>query len=492
MKRTIVMNLLTSEKRIAVLENDKTVEFYFTHPQLEDLSGNIYAGRITRVLPGMQAVFVDIGLERNGFLHRDQLLSYQLNALPFEEKRKKSISEFAREGELIIVQVEKNSVGNKGPKLTNIIELTGRYFVYVPKGNYIAVSKKMKNEAVRTLWRNEMQSLLENHEGAIVRTAAEKTEISNIKKELDKLRSDYNKLDKQLKALNKPGLLINTTSQSDKIIQEVGFNTIDHIIVDEFTIYQQLLEKYGQQHVTYYRDRENIFARYHIEEEIERLHKKNVWLSNGAYLVIEHTEAMTIIDVNTGKFTGKTNLKDTVLRTNEQAAVEIARQIRLRDIGGIILVDFIDMKTETDKNRVLRIMKQELGRDRTRTIVYGFTHLGVLEMTRKRVRENVLHQQTQTCQVCGNGHVQAKEALAYKLERELFELKGRDEEGVWIEATGDIIDQFTRNQSALIDHLKKRLQMELVFSERDAPKPSYEIRHIGSILDIHNRVKGID
>jgi ribonuclease G len=137
-------------------------------------------------------------------------------------------------------------------------------------------------------------------------------------------------------------------------------------------------------------------------------------------------------------------------------------------------------------------MKQELGRDRTRTIVYGFTHLGVLEMTRKRVRENVLHQQTQTCQVCGNGHVQAKEALAYKLERELFELKGRDEEGVWIEATGDIIDQFTRNQSALIDHLEKRLQMELVFSERDAPKPSYEIRHIGSILDIHNRVKGID
>jgi ribonuclease G len=492
MNRTIVMNLLSSMKRIAVLENNKPVEFYFTHPQLEDVSGNIYAGRITRVLPGMQAVFVDIGLERNGFLHRDQLLSFHVNSLPLDEKRKKSVSEFAREGELVIVQVEKNSVGNKGPKLTNIIELSGQYMVYVPNGQYIAVSKKMVSEENRALWKTNMRRLLTGYEGAIIRTAAENVDMATITLELEKLRQEYEELVKKCKTTNKPTLLKSVANQSDKIVREVGIDRIDQIIVDDFQTYQALLYKFKKENITYYRNREGIFSHYHIEAELERLQKKIVWLSNGAYLIIEHTEAMTIIDVNTGKFTGKTNLKDTVLKTNEQAAVEIARQIRLRDIGGIILVDFIDMKTDGEKNKVLQALKSELERDRTRTIVYGFTRLGVLEMTRKRVRENVLDQQTETCQVCGNGHVQAKEALAYKLERELLELKGRDDDGVWIEATRNIIDLFTKKPLSISDQVENVLQMELVFTEREAPKPSYQIRHIGSKQDITNRVKDID
>ncbi|WP_456278124.1 Rne/Rng family ribonuclease [Bacillus sp. AK128] len=492
MKRTIVMNLLTSEKRIAVLEDHQTVEFYFTHPQQEDVSGNLYAGRITRVLPGMQAVFVDIGFEKNGFLHRDQLLAYHVHPLPIDEKRKKSVSEFAREGELILVQVEKNSVGNKGPKLTNIIELSGQYVVYLPSGRYIAVSKKMESEAIRDLWRDELQSFLTKDEGAIVRTAAEKSGISGVKEELQGLREQYEELQQLFKSKSKPGLLKSVTSQSDKIIQEVGIHTIDEIIVDDFSTYQELSKKYDQPQITYYRNRENIFSHFNIEVEIDRLQKKIVWLSTGAYLIVEHTEALTIIDVNTGKFTGKTNLKETVLKTNEQAAIEIARQIRLRDIGGMILIDFIDMKTEEEKNIVLKVLKAELTRDRTRTIVYGFTRLGILEMTRKRVRENVVDQLTETCHVCGNGQVPAKEALAYKLERELMELRGRDEEGVWVQATRDIIDIFTKKTPPLQEQLEKSLQMELLFTEKSAAQPSYEIRHIGSRDDIHSRVKRID
>lgn len=486
------MNLLSSMKRIAILENDKPVEFYFTHPQLQDVSGNIYAGRITKVLPGMQAVFVDIGLERNGFLHRDQLLSFHINSLPLDEKRKKSVSEFAREGELILVQVEKNSVGSKGPKLTNIIELSGQYMVYIPNGQYIAVSKKMESEETRALWKNSMRNSLTGFEGAIIRTAAEKVDTSTITVELEKLKLEYEELLKIYKTTNKPTLLKSAANQSDKIVQEVGIDRIDEIIVDDFQAYQELLPRFEKENITYYRNREGIFSYYHIEAELERLQKKVVWLSNGAYLIIEHTEAMTIIDVNTGKFTGKTNLKDTVLNTNEQAALEIARQVRLRDIGGIILVDFIDMKTDVEKNKILQVLKAELDRDRTRTIVYGFTRLGVLEMTRKRVRENVLHQQTDTCQVCGNGHVQAKEALAYKLERELLELKGRDDDSIWIEATKDIIDLFTKSPMLLQEQVEKYLQMKLIFTELDSPKPSYQIRHIGSMQDITNRLKDID
>ncbi|WP_246940824.1 Rne/Rng family ribonuclease [Bacillus pinisoli] len=491
MKRKIVMNVNSSEKRVAVLEHDQPVEFYFSHPGLEDISGNIYAGRVTKVLPGMQAVFVDIGLERNGFLHRDQLLSYHLLSLSSEEKRKKNVSEFVREGELLLVQVEKNSVGNKGPKLSNIIELSGQCVVYLPNGQYIAVSKKM-NEEIRLSLKKELQLYLTENEGVIVRTAAEQVELSQIKDELSRLRIESEKLQQQYKQLKKPTLLKSKSNQFEKVIHEVGINSIEKMLVDDFNVYQELKIMYPHQEVVYYQERENIFSHHQIEAELERLQSKIVWLSNGAYLIIEHTEALTVIDVNTGKFTGKTNLKDTVLKTNEQAALEIARQIRLRDIGGMILIDFIDMKSEAEKNKIQKVFNQELQKDRTRTIVYGFTRLGILEMTRKRVRENVNFQQSQDCQVCGNGHVPAKEVLAYKLERELLELRGRDEEGIWVEATEDVMTIFQQNQGILIEGLKNKLHMEIVMTSLIAPKPSYHIRHIGSIADIQSRLKRID
>jgi ribonuclease G len=486
------MNLLTSEKRIAILENNKAVEFYFRHPSSEDISGNIYTGRITKVLPGMQAAFVDIGLEKNGFLHRDQLLSYQTNSLPFEKKKKKNISEFAHEGEHLLVQVDKNSVGTKGPKLSNIIELSGQYIVYVPNGNYIAISKKMENESIRSYWRNEMQSILSEHEGVIVRTAAEKQTILEVKEELAKLRLAYEELQRMMKTIKPPALLRSVSTLSGKVLQDIGISNIDEIILDDISTYQQMKQKFSDTQISYYRERENVFSHYAIETEIERLNKKTVWLPNGAYLIFEHTEALTIIDVNTGKFTGKTNVKETVLKTNEQAAIEIARQIRLRDIGGMILIDFIDMKSEEEKNRILHLLHQHVKHDRTRTIVYGFTQLGIVEMTRKRVRENMLHQQTETCHTCGNGHVSSKEALAYKLERELMELKGHDAEGIWIEATRDILNVLNVQNGQLIQTLENKLHMQLVFSERLDSKPTYVIRHIGAIKDIKDRLNMID
>jgi ribonuclease G len=486
------MNLLTSENRIAILENNKAVEFYFSHPSSEDISGNLYIGRVTKVLPGMQAAFVDIGLEKNGFLHRDQLLSFQTNSLPFEEKKKKNISEFAHEGELLLVQIDKNSVGTKGPKLSNMIELSGQYIVYIPNGNYIAISKKMENESTRSYWRNEMQLILSEQEGVIVRTATEKQTIIEVKEELAKLRLEYQEIQRIMKMTKPPALLKSVATLSVKVLQDIGISNIDEIIVDDISTYQQMKQNCSDIQISYYRERENIFSHYAIETEIERLNKKIVWLPNGAYLIIEHTEALTIIDVNTGKFTGKTNLKETVLKTNEQAAMEIARQIRLRDIGGMILVDFIDMKSEEEKNRILHLLHQHVKHDQTRTIVYGFTQLGIVEMTRKRVRESLFHQQTETCHTCGNGHVSSKEALAYKLERELMELKGHDAEGVWIEATKDILNVLSMQNAELLQTLENKLNMRLIFSEHVDNKPTYVIRHIGAMKDIEKRLNMID
>lgn len=482
------MNLLSSEKRVAVLENNKAVEFYFSHPSSVDLNGNIYMGRVTKVLPGMQAAFVDIGLEKNGFLHRDQLHSFQSYPLSIEERKKKNISEFVREGELLLVQVEKNSVGTKGTKLTNMIEFPGQYVVYVPNGDYIAVSKKMGSEAIRSLWKSEMQSLLSDHEGVIVRTAAQEQIPLIVTQELNRLRNEYKEIRNIMIETKRPTLLKSFDRMSDKLIQDIGISTIDEIVVDELDAYKRLRDMYPQVKFSYHLKRENIFSHYEIEQEIEKLNKKTVWLPNGSYLVFEHTEAMTIIDVNTGKFTGKTNLKDTVWKTNEQAALEVARQIRFRDIGGMILVDFIDMKSVDERNRIIELMKQQVTQDRTRTIVYGFTQLGILEITRKRVRETLFLQRMEACHTCGNGFVPSKYSLAYKLERELLELRGYDAEAIWVEATKDILDIFTNQNTQLQETVENNLHMNLFFTERVDSKPTYVLRHIGSVKEIEDRL----
>jgi ribonuclease G len=480
------MNLLTTEKRIAVLENTKAVEFYFSHPASEDLAGHIYLGRVTKVLPGMMAAFIDIGVEKNGFLHRDQLVSFRTSPLKLEDRKKKSISEFVHEGEILLVQVEKNSVGTKGPKLTNLIEFTGQSVVYIPNGDYLAVSKKMENETIRTYWRKELESILKKPEGAIIRTSAEQCQVEEIHEEIDKLRRNYEILLKESKTIKAPALLSRSGHFSDKVFQLLGTSNVEEAIVDTIDAYQSIKKNYPQIKVTLYQGRENIFSHFSIEQEVDRLSKKIVWLSSGAYLIFEHTEALTVIDVNTGKFTGKTTLKDTVLKTNAQAAKEIARQIRLRDLGGMILIDFIDMKTEEDRLKILHILNKEFLQDRTRTKVYGFTQLGIVEMTRKRVRESILFQRTEPCLTCGNGHVTSKEALVFKLERELMELRGQDAEGVWVEATRDIIETIKKEQ--LLQTLENALHMKIFLSEQISTKPGYNLRHIGSIKDIEKRL----
>lgn len=484
------MNITTREKRIAVIENNEVIDLHLHQPLHEDIVGNIYNGRVIDVLPGMQAAFIDIGFDKNGFIHRDQLQKYQHSTLP--DKEKKSISSFVTQGEEMIVQVTKEGSDRKGPRLTGIIEIPGSYLVYVPDGDYVAVSRKMKREEEREHWRVFGETNRSKQEGIIIRTACESKADQVILEELEYSRKKYEGILLRQKQQRPPSLLFEAYDIVERILAGLPNEQLVEIVVDEPYLYKQIKEKLGEQgsKVSLFVNKENIFSYYGIESEIERALKHIVWLDNGAYLLIEQTEALTVIDVNTGKFQGKENLRDTVLRTNILAAKKIAHQLRLRDLSGIILVDFIDMKDEGDKQKVIQAFKRASNDDRNRIRILGFTKLGILELTRKKLRQNISGLVQTNCPVCkGTGRVESSETIAFKLERELWELRGMDHESVWIEATKDVHSVFKGENNKHLERLETTLLFKIHMTELESPIPTYLIRHIGTNATIMTRIE---
>ncbi|MCH1626556.1 Rne/Rng family ribonuclease [Fredinandcohnia quinoae] len=490
--KKVIMNVTTSEKRIAVMENNEVIELHLHQPMHEDIVGNIYSGRVIDVLPGMQAAFIDIGFGKNGFIHRDQLLEYQQSSLP--EKEKKSISSFVRQGEEIIVQVTKEGSDRKGPRLTGIIEIPGSYLVYVPNGDYVAVSRKMKLEEERERWREIGETYRRSREGLIIRTVCEKQDDQVILEELKYLRQKYESILARQKQQKPPSILYEANDIVERIFAEQSNEKLVEIVVDDSLVYRQIKERLGEheERVSLFVNKENIFSFYGIDNEIEKALKHIVWLDNGAYLLIEQTEALTVIDVNTGKFQGKENLRDTVLRTNILAAKEIAYQLKLRDLSGIVLVDFIDMKDEGDKQKVIQAFKRASTNDRNRIRILGFTKLGILELTRKKLRQNISELVQMNCPVCsGTGRVGSPETIAFKLERELWELRGMDHEAVWIEATKDVSTVFKGKSNEHTERLEKTLLFKIHITELESPIPSYLVRHFGMNAEIVERIQSI-
>ncbi|MFS0822548.1 Rne/Rng family ribonuclease [Bacillus sp. 1P02SD] len=485
--KTIIINTKTSEKRVAVLEESKVLELNIQQPKHKEIVGNIYKGRVIDVLPGMQAAFVDIGLGRNGYIGREQLVSYHLSP---QTEKEKNISHFVRQGEEIIVQVTKEGGDRKGPKLTGLIEFSGASLVYLPFGNYVAVSRKMKEEEERDRWRRFGQENLQNEEGLIVRTACEYQDEVKILNELEFARSRYKSLQNQQKKLKAPSLLFDANNLVDKMILEHRLETIKEIVIDDTQTFRQLKEQLGEEKVSYYRGKENIFSYYGIEKEIERGLKSIVWLDNGAYLLIEQTEALTIIDVNTGKFQGKENLRDTVLKANLAAAKEIAYQLMLRDISGIILIDFIDMKINDDRQKVIQALRAVSKNDRNRVTVHGFTSLGILEITRKKTRNDLSAILQTNCPTCtGTGRIDSPETVVFKLERELWEHQGKDHDAVWIEATEEVKNVFLGEHHEHKKRLEEALSVKMYITELVSSRHDYKIRQIGSDDEIKARLK---
>ncbi|GAE36778.1 cytoplasmic axial filament protein CafA and Ribonuclease G [Halalkalibacter akibai JCM 9157] len=482
--------MATRERRAAVMEDGKVVELMVERTLENRIVSNIYRGRVVNVLPGMQAAFVDVGRDKNGFLYRDDLLSFHVSEEDEEQKKQRSISEFVRQGEELLVQVTKEGFGSKGPRLSGVISFPGQFLVYMPEGNYVGVSRRFSSESERERWRQLGESLVEEKEGVIIRTSCEGQAPEKIAQELHFLRKFWHEINKAEGNKKAPALVHQDTGLIERIVRDFSYADISEIVVDQLEAYKhlkELLEPFPklQEVLTFYRNKENIFSAYGIEKELERALRRQVWLKNGAYLMIDQTEALTVIDVNTGKFTGKTDLQDTVRKANSEAAKEIARQLRLRDISGIIVVDFIDMKREQDKEHVVSVFEKALKNDRTKTNVLGITGLGLLEMTRKKVRQNLQASLSKTCPTCqGKGAVLSDEAQAFKIERQLWEHRGMAEEALVLELPSSVATVLFGAKSEHLKRLEEALGFRiLVYPNRRLQEESFAIRYIGEMAE---------
>jgi ribonuclease G len=483
----LIINALTREKRFALLKNEKLERLYIEQPEQQSLVGNIYLGVVEKVVPGMNAAFVQFGEEKSGFLFRDKLPSFVLDPRSKEEKANRSISGYLHQGEKLLVQVEKDAAGTKGARLTAILEIQGNHLIYMPSGKYTAVSKKVGEAEVKKKWRAFGEQLKTEEEGIIFRTSAISQTEETLKEEFERLRQEYQELALQVKNKKKPGIVMAKDFFYEELLSMMSSLKSGEIITDDQSLKKRLEGNKDNTSLDfrYHQKVANIFEAYGVEKEIERLLKRVVWLDNGAYLIFDIAEALTIIDVNTGRFSSKNDLRDTVVATNKLAAKEIARQIRLRDLGGMILIDFIDMKNAEDKEAVIKVLEAALKEDNRRTRIAGLTELGILQLTRKKTKLTISEAMTTHCKVCsGTGKVLSAETMAFRLERELWEHRQSDYEAAFIEATEDVIEVFSGENDVHRLRIEDAVGMKIFFSKRQSPKPDYNIRHLGTVKEI--------
>lgn len=480
MNKKVIVDIQHDQTRIAILEENKLAEIYIEEDDTRGIAGNIYKGVVENVLPGMQAAFIDIGLERNAFLYIGDISTEESvfefsnqSASSVNEARAKSIKDIIKTGQEIRVQVLKEPFGTKGARVTTQITLPGKYIVLMPTVNYVGVSRKIEDESERQRLKEIAESIKPEGMGVIIRTAAVGKKESDFTQDLEFLCRLWTKIqDKEWRG-KIPRLLYEDEEITYRIIRDIYASDIEKIIINDETEYKKTLESTEvlfpklKDRIEYFDDPVGIFQYYNIESKIEKAIQKKVWLKNGGYLIIDITEALTVIDVNTGKYVGTKNLEDTVLKTNLEAAEEIASQIRLRDIGGIIIIDFIDMEMAESKDKVLNLLIEATKKDRTKTSVLGFTGLGLVEMTRKKVRQRLASKLLKPCPYChGTGRVYSENMIVAKIEKELEELvKDTQSWGAVIESHPDVARSFTEDLGRNMDILEETLNIKLYIKE---------------------------
>lgn len=429
MKRELVLERVQAQTRLAVLEDGKLCEIYYERGDKTKLTGNIYAGRVQNILPGMNAAFVDIGLSKNGFLYAgDICFDTRDQAELRDQLEKRRIETMLRPGQMIVVQVVKEPGGSKGPRISGSITLPGRLCVLIPNLRYAGVSKKITDASERDrLFAIAREISDEFGSGVIIRTAGEGAGA-------EEFRADYDRLTKQWKQIEtagmhaaKPRLIQSDGSLALRCVRDMldekvsAVRTDDEALYGEISAHAKALTPNFADRVELVKTETPLFDLLRIDHQIENAFSRHVYLKSGGNLVIDETEALTVIDVNTAKFTGKKNLTETIFRLNCEAAGEIARQLRLRDIGGIVIVDFIDMESEEEKQALLEHFRELLKNDPNKVNVLGMTSLGLVEMTRKKVRRPLSKQLMRDCSLClGAGHEWTHETIAWKAVREIW------------------------------------------------------------------------
>ncbi len=425
MKREIFANVEPYEVRVAVREDSRLVNLFIERD--EPVVGNIYKGRVANVLRGMDAAFVDIGLGRNAFLHVSDVRPHRLDGEELEDAiGRGAIQQRLRPGQEIIVQVTKEPSGTKGARVTTYLALPAYYLVLLPTVSYVGVSRKIEDEAERRRLRKIAERIRPERMGLVVRTAAQGAAERDLQNDLRYLLSVWNRVLERARQSHAPALLYQDLRLLRRVVRDLFTEDVSRFVVDSPREYEQILDlvksyaPHLRPRIELYRGEDPIFEHFGVEREIRDALRRKVWLPSGGYLVIDRTEAFTVIDVNTGKYVGTTDLETTIFHTNLEAAQEVVRQIRLRDIGGIILVDFIDMENDQHRRQVLQALEEAIRADRARTHLIDLTQLGLVEMTRKRVYQDLEQILRIPCPYCeGRGRVLSPRTVANQLRREL-------------------------------------------------------------------------
>jgi len=482
MSEEVLINITPQETRIAMVENGVLQEISIERSRSRGMVGNIYRGRVTRVLPGMEAAFIDIGEERAAFLHVSDVELKTDDPDTEVESAPPSIDTLLRPGQTLLVQVIKDPIGTKGARLTTEITIPSRYLVYVPRGRNIGVSSRIEDRAERERLKTSLTELITAEEGSldgvgglILRTAAEGVEDEQLRHDYRFLRRLWSNLDERRKSMTDPGLVYEDLPLALRTLRDTLGQFVEKIRIDSRETYHRAIA-FAEEMVPdilplveHYPGERPIFELHNIEEEIQRALEKRVALKSGGYIVIDQTEAMTTIDVNTGAFVGHKTLEETIFKTNLEAAAAIARQLRLRNLGGIIIIDFIDMTEPEHRVQVHQALNRALERDHARTKVCDVSTLGLVEMTRKRTRESLEHVLCETCPVCaGRGSVKTAETVCYEIFREVTrEARQYQPKSMLVIAGPAVIDRLREEDSTSLAELQEftgvplKLQIDL-------------------------------
>ncbi|TGG95310.1 ribonuclease G [Natronospirillum operosum] len=467
MNSEILVNVTPMETRVALVENGVAQEMFIERSQARGIVGNIYQGKVVRVLPGMQAAFVNIGLERAAFIHASDISGTTENV--------PGIAELVREGQTLLVQVVKDPIGNKGARLTTQFSVPSRYLVYMPGTEHVGVSQRIDGDEERERLKETVSRLHQELEipqgGFILRTAAEGIGEAELRSDMAYLKRLWAALQEKTRGQKPPYIVYEDLPLFLRVARDMVRADVDKIRIDSRETHARTLEfvrKYNPEVepvFEYYPGERPIFDLFGVEEELERALSRKVDLKSGGYLIFDQTEAMSTIDVNTGGYVGHRNLEETIFKTNLEAVATIVRQLRLRNLGGIIIIDFIDMADAEHRRQVLRMLEKTLERDHAKTKVTGVSELGLVEMTRKRTRESLEQVLTETCPACGGrGRMKTAQTVCYEIFREIMrEERAYDNRSYMVLASQAVVDRLLDEESAAVADLEEFIGKPLKF-----------------------------
>ena len=498
MDSEILINVTRDEIRVGLLEGGQVVEFYVERKRDASLVGNIYKGKVVKILPGMQSAFVDVGLEKAAFLYVTDIHAGLDEFAPFLDEEEKvnsydliakkgrpdmTIEELIQEGQEILVQVSKDPIGSKGARVTSYVTIPGRYLVLMPNVEHIGISRRILDENERIRLRAIVEEIRPKGYGFIIRTASEGSGEDDLKKDLEFLHLLWENVQKKNDKVSASSLLYGDLDLIFRSIRDLMVQDVKKLIIDspeEYERIQDFVRTYFEKllgNIELYEGTEPIFDAYGIEFDISRALGRKVWLKSGGYIVIDQTEAMTVIDVNTGKFVGKEELEDTILKTNLEAVKEIAYQIRLRNLGGIIIVDFIDMEKYENRDRVFVAFVEAMKKDRAKNTISHISELGLIQMTRKRVRESLGRTLCETCPYCeGKGFVKSPKTLCFEIFRKITRLAKHGAERIIVTAHPSVADLLSDEERGGVEDIESRYSAKITVREsRSFHQENYEV-----------------